>query len=223
VARTAKDTGDPCGIGQIPSPAKSNRPRRHPTEKKRIFHGNISVPAEFSHGFRADFFRKSKISENFHWRNSKSRANCHTVVTNPQTNQPTNTTTHMKLFLSALCASLIIAPLSFANECEKGKCDKEKKEGTLLTDCGKCKKEGECDKDKKDSGTLAADCGKCKKEGECDKDKKDSGTLAADCGKCKKDDGCDKDKKDSGTLADCGKCKKDDGCDKDKKAELTLA
>ena len=69
----------------------------------------------------------------------------------------------MKLFLSALCASFMVAPLAFAEECEKGKCDKEKKEDTVLA--GKCK-DGECDKDKEE-GTLA---GKCK-DGECDKEK----------------------------------------------------
>ena len=110
----------------------------------------------------------------------------------------------MKLFLSALCASFIIAPLSFASECEKGKCDKEKKEGTVLAaDCGKCDSEkcksGKCD-----------DCDKCKKSGE----------LLADCGKCKKKDG-DKEKEEGTLLA--GKCKKDGDCDKEKEAEGTLA
>ena len=82
----------------------------------------------------------------------------------------------MKLLLSAICASFIIAPLSFA-DCENGKCgkDKEKKEGTILADCGKCKKDGDADKEKKE-GTLA-DCGKCKKDGDCDKEKKE-GTIA---------------------------------------------
>jgi len=60
----------------------------------------------------------------------------------------------MKLLLTALCASFMIIPTSFASECEKGKCDKEKKEeGTLA---GKCKKDGDCDKEKeKEEGTLA--------------------------------------------------------------------
>lgn len=80
----------------------------------------------------------------------------------------------MKLFLSALCASFIIAPLSFAKDCEKGKCDKEKKEETILADCGKCKKD--CDKEKEAEGTLLA--GKCKKDGDCDKEKEAEGTLA---------------------------------------------
>ncbi len=72
----------------------------------------------------------------------------------------------MKLFLSALCASFIIAPLSFADGCKK-ECDKEKKEDTILA--GKCKKE--CDEEKEE-GTLLA--GKCKKE--CDEEKEE-GTL----------------------------------------------
>ena len=99
----------------------------------------------------------------------------------------------MKLFLTALCASFMIIPSSFASECEKGKCGKEKKEeGTVLADCGKCKKkEGE---EKKEGGTVIADCGKCKKDGE---KKKEEGALA---GKCKKD--CDKEEaKEEGTLA----------------------
>ena len=49
----------------------------------------------------------------------------------------------MKLFLSALCASLIVSPLAFAGKCEKKECDKEKKEETILADCGKCKKDGD--------------------------------------------------------------------------------
>ena len=71
----------------------------------------------------------------------------------------------MKLLLSAICASLIIAPLSFAKDCEKGKCDKEKKNEPTLADCGKCRKDGGCDKDKdkKAEGTLA-EGGKCKKK-----------------------------------------------------------
>lgn len=89
----------------------------------------------------------------------------------------------MKLFITALCASMIVVPMSYADECEKGKCDKEKKEGTILADCGKCDKDCEkkCDKDKKE-GALASSCGdKCKKDGESDgkkDDKKEGGTFA---------------------------------------------
>ena len=95
----------------------------------------------------------------------------------------------MKLFLSALCASLIVSPLAFAGNCEEGGCDKEKKKETITADCGKCKKDG--DKEEKEEGTLLAD-GKCKKDGEeCDKEKEE-GTLLAG-GKCKKDgEECDK-------------------------------
>ena len=92
----------------------------------------------------------------------------------------------MKLLLTALCASFMVTSASFAAECEKGKCDKEKKEeGTVLAaDCDKCKKGDE----KKEEGTFFADSekGKCDKE-KCDKDKKEEGTLAH-CGKCGKDD-----------------------------------
>ena len=91
----------------------------------------------------------------------------------------------MKLLLTALCASFMIIPSAFSSECEKGKCDKEKKEeGTVLAACGKCKKDGDCDKDKekaKEEGTLAH-CGKCDKDGDKDKKKdeeeKKEGTLA---------------------------------------------
>jgi hypothetical protein len=105
----------------------------------------------------------------------------------------------MKLFLSTLCATCLITSVSFASECEKGKCqkDKDKQEGTVLTDCGKCKKDDGCDKKKEDG---CKDCDKCDS---CDK--KDCPSLA-DCGKCKKDDGCDK--------------KKDDGCDKKKEGTV---
>jgi len=91
----------------------------------------------------------------------------------------------MKLFLSALCASFIIAPLSFGTV-------KDLKEETIVAACGKCKKD--CDKDEaKEEGTLA---GKCKKD--CDKDDaKEEGTLA---GKCKKDGDCGKEKEEA-TLA----------------------
>ncbi len=88
----------------------------------------------------------------------------------------------MKLILTALCASFMVIPAAFASDCEKGKCDKDKKtEGTLLAHCGKCegdKKEGdkkEADKkegDKKE-GAIAA-CNKCKKGEE---EKKTEGTL----------------------------------------------
>lgn len=88
----------------------------------------------------------------------------------------------MKLFLSALFATVIAAPMSFAEGCEKGKCDKEKKESTVMAagcDCNNCesKKCADCDKckkdDKKEEGALADNCGKCKKGGE----KKEEGTL----------------------------------------------
>lgn len=112
----------------------------------------------------------------------------------------------MKLFLSALCASFMIAPLSFADDCEKGKCDKEKKEGTVLSACDKC----DCEKCKDDK---CADCDKCKKA-------KDGLQLASDCDKCKKGD----EKKEEGTLAHCGKCGKDkDKHEEDEKKEGTFA
>ncbi len=58
----------------------------------------------------------------------------------------------MKLLLSAIVATFMVSPLAFASDCEKGKCDKEKKEeGTLASDCEK----GKCDKEKKEEGTLA--------------------------------------------------------------------
>ena len=97
----------------------------------------------------------------------------------------------MKLMLSAFCATLIVAPLSYGEGCEKGKCDKEKQEETVA-DCGKCKKDDE----KKEEGALLA--GKCEKDGDCDKE--EEGTLA-DCGKCKKDG----DDEEEGTLI-AGKC-----------------
>ncbi|MBC8127690.1 MAG: hypothetical protein H8M99_11180 [Gloeobacteraceae cyanobacterium ES-bin-144] len=116
----------------------------------------------------------------------------------------------MKLFLSALCASLIIAPFSYAEgDCEKGKCDKDKKEGTMLVakeDCGctKCKegtKCADCDKCKKaEDKLMASDCGKCKKEG-AKEEEKAAGTLVGNCEKgCDKDKG-DKEEKEAGTLA----------------------
>ncbi|MBU6171103.1 MAG: hypothetical protein KGQ87_06395 [Verrucomicrobia bacterium] len=122
----------------------------------------------------------------------------------------------MKLFITALCASMLVIPMSYADDCEKGKCDKEKKEGTLLSDCGKCEDKKACDKvcekdcDKKcdkekQEGTLLSDCGKCedKKDKDCEKkecnDEKQEGTLAGNCGKCKKD-GDSEEKKEEGTL-----------------------
>lgn len=126
-------------------------------------------------------------------------------------NPKPTTTNIMKLFLSALCASFIIAPLSFSEECEKSKCDKEKKEeGTVLADCKKCK-DGDKEKEKEEGAILA---GKCK-DGDKEKEKEE-GTLA-DCKKCK--DG-DKEEKEEGSLA--GKCKDGEECDKDKE-EGTLA
>ena len=85
----------------------------------------------------------------------------------------------MKLLLSAICASFMVAPLAFAADCEKGKCDKEKQEEGTLAHCGKCEKDHDKDKEKKEEkkeeGTaLAADCDKCKKGEE----KKEEGTLA---------------------------------------------
>lgn len=149
-----------------------------------------------------NFSRGGNFSNNFRWRNSDSRA-IHPSDTPNRTNH-----TVMKLILSALCASFVIAPLSFANS------SKDLKEETILaSDCGKCKKDGE---EKKEEGTLASDCGKCKKDGE---EKKEEGTLAGACGKCKKDG---EEKKEEGTLADCGKCKKD-GDKEEEKKEGTLA
>ena len=82
----------------------------------------------------------------------------------------------MKLLLTALCASFMVIPAAFADDCEKGKCDKEKKEEGSLADCGKCKKgEEKKDEEKKEEGALA---GKCKKDGDCDKEKAEEGTLA---------------------------------------------
>ena len=117
--------------------------------------------------------------------------------------------TYMKLLLTALCASFMVLP-AFASECEKGKCDKEKKEEGALAHCGKCGTDKEHDKDKdkekkeekKDDGALlASDCekGKCDK----DKEKKEEGALlASECekGKCDKEK-CDKDKKEEGAFA----------------------
>ncbi|MEO7099479.1 MAG: hypothetical protein ABI162_08965 [Luteolibacter sp.] len=98
----------------------------------------------------------------------------------------------MKLLLSAICASFMVASLTSANACENGKCDKDKdkKEQGTVAACDKCKKG---DEEKKEEGTLAA-CDKCKKG---DEEKKEEGTLAA-CDKCKKGD---EEKKEEGTLA----------------------
>ena len=93
----------------------------------------------------------------------------------------------MKLFITSLCASMLVIPMSYADDCEKGKCDKEKKEGTLLSDCGKCEDKKACDKE------CEKDC-----EKKCDKEKQE-GTLLSDCGKCKKD-GESAEKKEEGTL-----------------------
>jgi hypothetical protein len=125
--------------------------------------------------------------------------------------QPPTNDKIMKLFITALCASMLVIPMSYAEECEKGKCEKEKKEGTLLSDCGKCedKKDKDCEKkecdDEKKEGTLLSDCGKCedKKDKDCEKkecdDEKKEGTFAGNCGKCKKD-GDSEEKKEEGTL-----------------------
>ena len=71
----------------------------------------------------------------------------------------------------------MVIPAAFASDCEKGKCDKDKKtEGTLLAHCGKCegdKKEGDKKEADKKEGAIAA-CNKCKKGEE---EKKTEGTL----------------------------------------------
>ena len=107
----------------------------------------------------------------------------------------------MKLLLTALCASFIVAPATYAKDCDKEKCDKDKvEEGTMIAHCGKCgkgdHKEGDKDKEEKEEGTLIAgkDCGK----GDCDKDKEEGTLLAGkDCGK----GDCDKDKEEGTLLA----------------------
>jgi ribosomal protein L37AE/L43A len=111
---------------------------------------------------------------------------------------------NMKLFLTALCASFMVLP-AFSAECEKGKCDKDKKEQGTVAECDKCKK-GE---EKKEEGTVA-ECDKCKKGEE----KKEEGTIA-ECDKCKKGE----EKKEEGTIAECDKCKKGE----EKKEEGTIA
>lgn len=118
----------------------------------------------------------------------------------------------MKLILTALCASFMVIPTAFADDCEKGKCDKEKKEEGTLAHCGKCGTDKDHDKGKKkDDGTIASDCDKCKKG---DKEKEE-GTLASDCEKGK----CDKEKEEGTLASDCDKCKKGDK----EKEEGTLA
>ncbi|MEI8039066.1 MAG: hypothetical protein WCJ14_11810 [Verrucomicrobiota bacterium] len=79
----------------------------------------------------------------------------------------------MKQLLCALCASFILAPLSFARDSAQSQCDSSQKNQPTLAECGKCKKDGECDKDKKAEGKLA-ECGKCKKG---EDDKKPEGKL----------------------------------------------
>lgn len=83
----------------------------------------------------------------------------------------------MKLLLTAFCATMITAPLAFADKCDKKKCDKEKEESTLIVE--KCKKK--CDKEEEES-TLLAHCGKCKKgdkkEEKKEEEKEEEGTLA---------------------------------------------
>ena len=61
----------------------------------------------------------------------------------------------MKQLLCALCASLILAPLSFACAGDNGNCASQKKADFTVADCGKCKKGGDCDKDKQPDGKLA--------------------------------------------------------------------
>ena len=135
-------------------------------------------------------------------------------------NQTKTNHTTMKLFLSALCASFIIAPLSFSAPAAElkqevlagacGKCDCDKCKNGKCSDCDKCKK-----------AELLADCGKCKKKDGDKEEEKKEGTLAGD--KCKKDGECDKDKKEEGTLAHCGKCGKDKEKKEEEKKEGTLA
>jgi hypothetical protein len=120
---------------------------------------NLSIPVGFPGG-RENYFRI-----NFRWRNSDDRVMSRAVDSNNLTTKPPQHP--MKLFLSALCASFMIAPLAYADGCKK-ECDKEKKEDTILA--GKCeKKKGDCDKD--EEALLA---GKCKKE--CDEEKDEGAT-----------------------------------------------
>jgi hypothetical protein len=138
--------------------------------------------------------------------NAQSYGYVDSRIPQPQTNYKT-----MKLFITALCASMLVIPMSYASDCEKGKCDKEKEEGTLLSDCGKCedKKDKDCEKKEcdKEEGTLLADCGKCedKKDKDCEKKEcdKEEGTMLADCGECEKKKDCEKKEcdKEDGTVA----------------------
>ena len=135
----------------------------------------------------------------------------------------------MKRIISSFCISLIIAPFALADDCGKGKCDKEKQEETLVLSakcgCGdECvAKKGEnctkCECKPEKQAVIASDCGKCKKKKDCEEEDCKEGTMLA--GKCKEKDGdCDKDKEET-VLA--GKCKEKDGdCDKDKE-ETVLA
>jgi len=203
VARTEKDTAKGSGIGRKSTLAK---PKRHRAHCWKIRFSTETFP------IRRRFFPRPEnyFRINFRWRNSDARVVSATVE--PNTNHSNHTNT-MKLFLSALCATIIASPLAFADGCGKCKGDnKEKKEDTVLAACGKC----DCGKSKDEKCT---DCkcsketeilaGKCKKDGDCDKEKEEEGTLLAD--KCKKDGDCDKEKEEGTLLA--GKCKKDGGCD----------
>ncbi|MFT3991137.1 MAG: hypothetical protein QM680_06980 [Luteolibacter sp.] len=111
----------------------------------------------------------------------------------------------MKLILSAIFASSLLAPFAIAGgvsagvekqtttacDCEKGKDKGDKKEGTVACKDGKCEgKEKE-----KQEGTVAG-CDKCDKK---DKEKKEEGTIAG-CDKCKDGDK-DKTEKKEGTVA----------------------
>lgn len=114
----------------------------------------------------------------------------------------------MKRIISSFCISLFIAPFAFADDCGKGKCDKEKQEETIVLsgqcgcgdecvakkgeDCAKC----ECKPEKQ--VVIASDCGKCKKKKDCGEDECDEGTVLA--GKCKKKKDCGEDECDEGTV-----------------------
>ncbi len=95
--------------------------------------------------------------------------------------------TPMKLLLTALCATFMVAP-AFAQCCDKEKSDQKKVEKTsFAVKCG----EGDCDKNKeKEEGTLLA-CKSCDEHKEkADKDKEEGTLLAGkDCGSgdCGKD------------------------------------
>ena len=77
----------------------------------------------------------------------------------------------MKLILHALCASLIIAPLTYAGPSNK------LTDNSTAAACDKCKKDGDADKDKQPDAKLAG-CDKCKKDGDADKDKQPDGSRA---------------------------------------------